>query len=399
MIEATTGKRVLIASVSIGQGHDGAAKELSRRFHEQGYETFVVDFLDFLPFGLGKIIKTSYGFQLRKFPWAYDFIYKTFRSKFLHKILTKLLVAMTGDKTKELVDSYDPIEVVSTYPFSSLVFGEGRRKGWLKVPASTFVTDFTVHPLWMHPFVDLTFCVSQDSADYAQTKTDKQVVATGPIVDPNFLAAYTEKYKARKILNLPFDAQIVLITAGSWGVGAIEDVFDRFLESESFFPIAICGSNNNLKLSLEARGGGRAVGWTDEMALYMSASDVLLQNAGGLTCMEAFAVGLPVVTYKPIAGHGYYNALNMDQAGVAPFIQNSSNLLKELEFFLLEGAKQAVTQAEELFQSDPIEHAIKLIDTAKTDIKETIDFVLEETLEINHNKSVTMIEQDSEAVA
>ena len=49
----------------------------------------------------------------------------------------------------------------------------------------------------------------------------------------------------------------------------------------------------------------------------MAAADVLVENAGGLTCMEAFAAGLPVVSYRPIAGHGKGNARDMEAAGVA----------------------------------------------------------------------------------
>jgi hypothetical protein len=44
---------------------------------------------------------------------------------------------------------------------------------------------------------------------------------------------------------------------------------------------------------------------------------VLVENAGGLTCMEAFAAGLPVLSYRPIAGHGKGNARDMEAAGVA----------------------------------------------------------------------------------
>ena len=44
------------------------------------------------------------------------------------------------------------------------------------------------------------------------------------------------------------------------------------------------------------------------MPALMAAADALVENAGGLTCMEAFAVGLPVITFQPIAGHGKDNA-------------------------------------------------------------------------------------------
>jgi processive 1,2-diacylglycerol beta-glucosyltransferase len=79
----------------------------------------------------------------------------------------------------------------------------------------------------------------------------------------------------------------------------------------------VCGRNDRLRRRLSSRGSGWVFGWTDQMATLMAAADVLVENAGGLTCMEAFAAGLPVVSYRPIAGHGKGNAKDMEAAGVA----------------------------------------------------------------------------------
>ena len=52
------------------------------------------------------------------------------------------------------------------------------------------------------------------------------------------------------------------------------------------------------------------------MAGLMAASDVLIANAGGLTCLEAFAAGLPVVMFDPLPGHGEDNGRHMERAGM-----------------------------------------------------------------------------------
>ena len=66
------------------------------------------------------------------------------------------------------------------------------------------------------------------------------------------------------------------------------------------------------------------------MPALMTAADALVENAGGLSCMEAFAVGLPVVTYLPIAGHGKDNAEVMSRAGVNVYVRDQT----ELDFVL-----------------------------------------------------------------
>src|SRR5947199_10876404 len=68
--------RVLVVSASMGEGHDGAARELVRRLDERGHTTRQVDFIDAPPLGVGSVFRTSYELQLRKAPWTYQFTYR-----------------------------------------------------------------------------------------------------------------------------------------------------------------------------------------------------------------------------------------------------------------------------------------------------------------------------------
>lgn len=47
-----------------------------------------------------------------------------------------------------------------------------------------------------------------------------------------------------------------------------------------------------------------ALDWRDDLPVLFRAADVLVDNAGGATCAEAFAGGLPVVAHRPLPGHG-----------------------------------------------------------------------------------------------
>ena len=58
-----------------------------------------------------------------------------------------------------------------------------------------------------------------------------------------------------------------------------------------------------------------ALGWRDDVPDLMAAADVLVHNAGGLSCTEALVAGLPVVTYRPIPGHGRANAAVLARPG------------------------------------------------------------------------------------
>ncbi|WP_331446952.1 glycosyltransferase [Streptomyces xanthochromogenes] len=91
-------------------------------------------------------------------------------------------------------------------------------------------------------------------------------------------------------------------------------------------PVVVCGRNETLAAQLRSDGIEHVYGWVDDMPGLMHASDVLIQNAGGLTSLEAFAAGLPVASYRCIPGHGLTNAAALDEAGAAVWIAHPADL-------------------------------------------------------------------------
>ena len=319
-------------SASLGAGHDGAAQELARRLAGRGYRAPVVDYLGCFPLRIGAALRGVYRLQLRMAPWAYEATFRVwYLGPALRGVLTAVLGLLTRRRLARLLADPAVCAVVSTYPLQSLVLGRARCRGRLGVPVATFITDFGVHPLWIHPGVDLTICVHGASADEARRRTARPVVAAGPAVRPEFRRGPVDRAAARRELGLPPEARVALVVAGAWGVGDVEATFDELHATGSWVPVAACGANEALRARLAARGYGLALGWTDGMHELMSAADVLVQNAGGLSCMEAFAVGLPVVTFRPLAGHGRVNAARMHAAGVAEVAGPGSGLAAALD--------------------------------------------------------------------
>ncbi|MGH9206827.1 MAG: hypothetical protein ACRD1G_09755, partial [Acidimicrobiales bacterium] len=67
--------RILVVSARVGAGHDGAARELSRRLQAQGARTQIVDFLDAAPWW-GRLLQRIYRLQLEAAPWSYEAAYR-----------------------------------------------------------------------------------------------------------------------------------------------------------------------------------------------------------------------------------------------------------------------------------------------------------------------------------
>jgi UDP-N-acetylglucosamine:LPS N-acetylglucosamine transferase len=365
-------ERVLIFSASMGAGHDGAARELAARLSRMGRQVSVVDFLDCMPLRLGPLLRLVYRLQLNYAPWSYETSYRACNVvPGLKGLITLVLSLFAGRSVRRLVRGRtvrrlvgpkaarrlsvgrQPGVVVSTYPFASLVLGRGRQRGWVKVPVATFITDFAVHTFWVHGGVDLHLGVHPSSAACAEVATGGVALATGPVVPARFEQDGPAKDAARVRLGLPEDRLLALVVAGAWGVGDVEATFDALVRTGQYLPVAVCGTNSRLRERLSAQGKGVVLGWTDQMAELMAAADVLVQNAGGLTCMEAFARGLPVVSFHPVAGHGIENAKEMARVGVAPFAVGEGELAQVLADLAADGSGQGARVKEELLCADP----------------------------------------------
>jgi processive 1,2-diacylglycerol beta-glucosyltransferase len=151
---------------------------------------------------------------------------------------------------------------------------------------------------------------------------------TGIPIDPAFAQAL-ERTEARRKRGLDADAPTILIAAGGYGVGPVEQLVRDILEmSRPWQIVAIAGKSEKVRKRLDdiARAAGRlpggtprlhAIGFTTEMDQYMAAADLLVGKAGGLTTSEALARGLPMALIEPIPGQEERNADHLLEAGAA----------------------------------------------------------------------------------
>lgn len=335
---AAPSRRVAIISASVGAGHDGAATELARRLVEDGFTVDRHDLLDLLPAGLGRAVQRGYHRLLVRAPWAYQRIYAgTERAGGGGPAARALLRSAENRVLRALAPGTGA--VVSTYPGASRVLGNLRRSGRLTVPVLTYLTDFSVHPLWVADGVDVHLAAHAVPGAQARAVGARDVRVCGPVTDPRFRPGDSqERERARARFGLPAHSPLALLVAGSWGVGPVRTVAREVRDCGAAVPVVVCGRNEALAEQLRADGIEHVHGWMDDMPGLMRAADVLVQNAGGLTSLEAFAVGLPVASYRCIPGHGLTNAAALDEAGAAAWIREPADLEAVLQD-LIEGPR------------------------------------------------------------
>ena len=345
----------MLLTAGMGAGHDRVAQEIRRRLAGRGIDTEILDVWDLLPCRLGWVITVFYKTIIGYAPWIYEGIYTIWlRPGERGRRRTSPLIRLAGRRLRRWMAANRPAAAVSTFHLCSQVLGDMRRRNMMAVPTASIVVDFAAHGLWVDPDVDVHFCLHDSQAQRVRSLGAPRVEAPGPVVSPAFSRPGITRAEARSHLGLDLGEPTVLVVAGSWGAGRIERTARAIAAGGRFHPVLVAGRNDKLRRQLEAAGCGRVLGWVDDMAMLMTASDVVVENAGGLMAMEAMALGIPVVSFDPIPGHGRENAARMEEAGVSRYARSQEGLLRIMDRLLDdEGYREHLTgTASAMFRSD-----------------------------------------------
>lgn len=337
----------------MGSGHLQVARELARRVVERGDQADVVDILTLLPWRSGSLLRSGYAGILRYAPWLYEAIYRGFfepnpgrdrtgapAARRQEGLRVDPLVAATAPALRRLVTDCAPDAVVSTFHLAGQVTGYLRARGELDVPSTVVVTEFVAHRRWLHPGNDGFICVHPAVAAEAAAGTGRPASAPGPTVGPEFRAdaeapmgrrpagPAAPRAEVRAQLGLPADRPVALVSAGAWGAGEVAAAADQIAAADHLV-LVLCGRNERLRRELSGRYDPQLVrpfGWRDDLARLLRTADVLVENGGGQTAMEAFAVGLPVITFRPLPGHGRAGARRMSELGLTRYVESAEQV-------------------------------------------------------------------------
>jgi processive 1,2-diacylglycerol beta-glucosyltransferase len=322
--------RVLVVSGSVGAGHDGAARELAARLGAAVAEVVVRDFLDAVPRPIACFLRDGYTRSVTHVPYAFEFLFRRLERRGLLWRAEQALCAAADAATTGWVSDVRPDVVVSTYPLASQTLGRLRVEGRVGVPVLTYLTDPAVHASWLHAGVDAHLTVTAATAAQGTADYGRRFTVGGPLVPSRFGTPLEldRLVDLRRELGLTAGRPVALLVAGSLGLGDLLPTV-RDVAAAGLTPLVLCGRNDALRRRV-AGSGAVALGWRTDVAELMQVADVLVHNAGGLSCTEAWVAGLPTVTYRPIPGHGRANARVLQEAGMAPWARTPAELAHAL---------------------------------------------------------------------
>jgi processive 1,2-diacylglycerol beta-glucosyltransferase len=326
------GGLVDVVSGSFGAGHDAAASAIAVQLRSRGFETRTWDVVDLMPGHLGRLVRSGYLNQVQSAPATWRWLLHAIEHRDgVAELVRRALRTTEGALLKIAGDRPDAF--VSTHPFASQALGHLRSTGRLDAPVTTYLTDMSVHRLWVHDGVDSHLAVHDVPAAEARTLGARSTSTVQPAVPAAFAEAERAPWvtaQARRALGLPHGDRLALLTGGSCGIGQLFRSALEVAATGVVTPVVLCGTNTRLLERIRRRRDMIGLGWVDEMPRLLSAVDVVVQNAGGITSLESRAARVPMITYRCIPGHGETNAAALEAAGIAPWVRRPGDLLPGL---------------------------------------------------------------------
>lgn len=363
---------VLFLSASVGEGHTAAAhavcSALCASVPDCGCE--VVDSYRYASEVFHRVASNGYIGMVKVLPQLYGVIYDQAERATKVSGFKKWLHRYTALNLRQYVADLSPDVVVCTHAFPCGVMAEYKREFADSPSVVGVVTDFVVHPFWIHRNIDgyAVATSTMRSALVSRGVRPDRVTVTGIPIDSRF-GLRADRAAVRRALGLKPDRTTLLVMGGGVGIGPLEKAIagiDRLAHDVQ--TVVVVGKNPSLerRVSDVARTLAhpvKVVGFVSNVFEYMQAADVLVSKPGGLTSSEALAAELPLVMLRPLPGQEERNTRYLEDAGTGIRVQTARELVHALDRLLSNrGELDAMrARARELARPDAARDAAAMI--------------------------------------
>jgi processive 1,2-diacylglycerol beta-glucosyltransferase len=313
---------VVVLSAASGAGHIRAADAMVKAFASREIVAKQIEALKFTSALFRKVYSDLYIELVNKRPEILGWVYDSTDKPWKYQKRRLALDLLNTQPLVRLLRQERPDMALCTHFLPAEILSHLKRKKILDMPIGIVVTDLDAHAMWLYRDIDFYFVAIDETKIYLEKMgiDPARVHVTGIPIDPVF-AEQKNRQELRARFGLDQNMTTVLISVGGFGVGPLAALLrslDDMKNAAQF--IVICGRNEKLKQSLQpmrTKHKMHIVGFTTEMDAYMSASDLLVGKAGGLTTSEALAKGLVPVIVNPVPGQEERNSDHLLEAGVA----------------------------------------------------------------------------------
>lgn len=328
--------KVLVISVTCGQGHNSTAKAIVKKFCDMGITCEFLDAFEYISKSLSRALEDGYLFSTKYISAPYSYVYRMSekRSKNAEDLTSvKLLNTVLASKLRQYLEEYNPDVIITTHCFAAAMVDILKTKGVINSVNIGVVTDFTAHPFWeesIHFDYLVTASEMLDMQFFKKGFSKEQLLPFGIPIAEKFLKEMPAKEECRKKIGLHPDKRTVLLMSGSMGFGRLYSIVEELDKLPFDFQIiAVCGKNLEAKEEIDSMQTEKRVvtyGYADNVELLMSAADCIVTKPGGLTSSEALAKELPLILVNPIPGQEERNVEFLLNNGTAMAVTETTPL-------------------------------------------------------------------------
>lgn len=355
--QADRQKRVLVLSVSAGNGHVRAADALVAHARAD-YPRLSVrhhDVMQLVPRWFSKVYSDLYMKLASGYPEAWGWLYRKTDREAPHSFTARarrLVQRVCAQRLLDEVERFRPDAIVCTHFLPAEVLGAARIEKRIACPVWVQVTDFDLHQMWVHEGISGYFVANDELAYrlYAQGVPASRVVVSGIPVMPGFLCP-PDRGAAAARTELDPSRMTVLMMSGGAGAGLQREWMKSLLAQHPQLQlIVLTGRNEALRRSLQDietfyPSRLRAIGFTDDVHRLMACADLAITKPGGLSTSECLTMGLPMLLVNPIPGQEERNAAWLIQEGAAVRADDPATFQFRLQKLLADREKLARMRA------------------------------------------------------
>ena len=216
--------RVLILSASSGAGHVRAAQALEKAFVAHGDCTVEhIDALTQVSKVFQQLYDKAYITMVRRAPNLMGLLYDRTDQPWRHPRQRLALDRLNTQPMIRMLKKTQPDLCIATHFLPAEILAWLIAKNKLQARHAVVVTDYDVHAMWLCRTVDRYYVALPESAEYlARIGVPREKLrVTGIPVDPAF-EKRLDQGETRKRLGIDPKAQVVLIAAGGYGLGPVE---------------------------------------------------------------------------------------------------------------------------------------------------------------------------------
>lgn len=361
LAEAEEPPVIFIMHSSVGSGHRSAAIAIGQMIElmrDEGAPAFPdgrpldpntrVEILDTLDYGRIHFNGDRWASSFTGFTRPYYDI--TWRYTFTGRLLwgggTGISTVMFPRFTK-LVREKKPLAIIATHIMGANIAVGARMLTRQNFPVISVPTDYETEGLWPHYFTD-AFCVGTEymaETLRARKIPEEKIFITGIPTRTDFLMQY-DKRKARIGFDLPQNKKIVLILAGATLPApyrlfreSINETMPYLHRYTDMHFVLIAGRDQEYSAQVKQRvkelglPNVTVIEYCTEMARLMSACDLAVCKAGGLTVTECLCTSTPMVLMGRAYGQEKANVNMLTGNGAALHVTTPRELRGALDRF------------------------------------------------------------------